>query len=140
MNFTPPLRPYQLLLPFAGWPEFELVTPWERAGLSRSTYFGRRRLRRVAARAFELGKRRAAVFAEKVHYSALPIPSRESHVRPFYPTRGEAGELEALAARVARLSISRTDPHAFFEARSQISYEICEIARRGNQGRTTCRG
>jgi hypothetical protein len=51
-------------------------------------------------------------------------------MRPFYPTHDERDELQAIAARIARLTVSRTNPHEFFETRSEIAYEIRNIARR----------
>ena len=48
----------------------------------------------------------------------------------------EAHELEAIAARLARLSISRTNPHAFFEDRSELVHELRAIAARANQRRS----
>src|SRR5262245_35410807 len=48
MNFAPRLPlPFQLTFAFADSPELEPLTPWERLGVSRSTFFAHRRLRRV---------------------------------------------------------------------------------------------
>lgn len=43
---------------------------------------------------------------------------------------GAGAELEDLAARVGRLTVCRTDPHRFFEERSEISRALTELARR----------
>src|SRR5262245_30650006 len=120
MNFAPP---FQLVFPFVDGPE--LATPWARAGVCRATYFNRRRLRRVAALAYELGRRRKHVMP--------PPPAR---ARPFYPTRAEANELHVLAARVARLTVSHRSPEKFFEDRSELAYELRAMAARANQRRT----
>jgi hypothetical protein len=131
MSFAPPLLPYQLVFPFlADSHEPELATPWQRLGIARSTYFARRRLRRAVAAAFELGRRRKHVMP--------PPPARGP--RPFHPTRAEAGELEAIAARVGRLSVSHRSPEKFFEDRSELAFELRALAARANQRRTTCRG
>jgi hypothetical protein len=119
---APPLSPYQLVFPFlADWHEPELGTPWARIGVSRATY-ARRRLRRAVAAAFELGRRRRHVMP--------PAPAR---ARPFHPTRAEAGELQALAARVARLTVSHRSPEKFFEDRSELVFELRALAARANQ-------
>jgi hypothetical protein len=39
---------------------------------------------------------------------------------PFLPSRAEAGELEALARKVERLTLSHTNPERFFEDKSQL--------------------
>jgi hypothetical protein len=46
------------------------------------------------------------------------------------PAVAEAGELRALAARLERLTISRTAPEKFFEDRSQLVYELRLLASR----------
>jgi hypothetical protein len=125
MNFAPPILPRQLVLPFADWHEPELATPWERRGIARSTYFNRRRLRRVAAKAFELGRRKRVVL--QCVGSSTPVSRRQA---AFDPSHAEAHELQALAARIARLSVSRTNPHAFFEDRSELAFELRAIAAR----------
>jgi hypothetical protein len=50
--------------------------------------------------------------------------------RPFFPSRAEAGEFEALARKVERLTLSRTNPERFFEDKSQLAYELRMLARR----------
>jgi hypothetical protein len=114
------LLPRQLVFPFADWHEPELATPWQRLGIARSTYFARRRLRRVATAAFELCRRKHVM---------PPPPAR---ARPFHPTREESGELKAIAARVGRLTVSRKDPHAFFEERSELVFELRALAARAS--------
>ena len=41
-------------------------------------------------------------------------------MRPFCPTHAERDELQAIATRVAKLTISRTNPHEFFEIKSEL--------------------
>jgi hypothetical protein len=122
MNFTLRFPPYQLTFPFAESSEPEPSTPWERLAISRSTYFAHRRLRRVAAAAYELGRRRRPV--------RVPAPAPARVLRPFQPDHGEACELRAVAARVARLTISRREPEKFFEDRSEIVFALRRIAAR----------
>jgi hypothetical protein len=45
------------------------------------------------------------------------------------PTPAEANELHGIARRLSRLSVSRSDPHAFFEQRSELAFELRRIAR-----------
>jgi hypothetical protein len=118
---TPSVVPYQLAFAFIEPSELELTEPWQRLGISRATYFTRRRLRRAVAAAFELGKRKHVM---------PPAPAR---ARPFHPSRAEAGELEALAARVARLTVSHKWPEKFFEDRSELVFELRAMAARANQ-------
>ena len=120
MNFSPPLLPRQLSFEFVEPPECEPLTPWQRAGLGRSAYFARRKTLRAVALALELERRRQTVPRPR---HAFRIPPR-----PFQPTPAEACELTAIAARLSRLTISRKDPHAFFEQRSELVYELRTIA------------
>jgi hypothetical protein len=53
MNFAPPLLPRQLCFSFVEAPEPE-GTPWQRQGVSRSTFYARRKLQRAVSLAFEL--------------------------------------------------------------------------------------
>jgi hypothetical protein len=50
--------------------------------------------------------------------------------RQFQPTPAERDELAAIAARLSRLSISRTKPHEFFEERSKLAHVLRRIAKR----------
>jgi hypothetical protein len=56
-------------------------------------------------------------------------------VQSFYPTRDERNELAQLAVRVARLTISRTNPHEFFEERSELVFALRNLAKGGGQNR-----
>ena len=104
------------------------VTP---TAVSRTTAYWRRRIRRAVACAFELGKR-------QTKRRAIPPPPRPSSAavpsplppRLFYPSREQACELEVIAARLSRLTVSRTNPHEFFETRSELVFALRAIARR----------
>jgi hypothetical protein len=60
-----------------------------------------------------------------------PLRSVPSRMHSFVPARAERDELLAIAARLSRLSISRKDPHAFFEERSELVFELRRIAQGG---------
>ena len=47
-----------------------------------------------------------------------------------------AQEIEACAVALDRLSISRTDPHRFFEQRSELSERLRRIVRGGRPPRS----
>jgi hypothetical protein len=49
---------------------------------------------------------------------------------PVYLNREERNSLSDFAARLERLTISRTNPHEFFEQRSEIAAELRAIAKR----------
>jgi hypothetical protein len=51
-------------------------------------------------------------------------------MRKFHPSDAERDELAILAQRVERLTVSRTNPHEFFETKSELAYEIRQIAGR----------
>jgi len=135
---------------FADWHEPELTEPWQRAGVCRATYYNRRRLRRAVAAAFELGRRRRHVMppppARACGANAPPgqkdvneINGDESGFGANAPPRADANELEALAARVARLTVSHRSPEKFFEDKSELVYELRALAARASQGGTACR-
>jgi hypothetical protein len=124
MNFTPPL---QLCFPFVEQSGPEAATPWQRAGMGRSAYFGRRKLRRAVAVAYELGRRRKPVAA-----SPMPTLHPARKPQPFQPTHAEAAELQALARRIERLTISRTHPEKFHEDKGEIAHELRVIASRSS--------
>jgi hypothetical protein len=46
----------------------------------------------------------------------------------FGLTRSVAGRLQQLSSRVARLIPDRRDPERFFEERSEVAYELRDIA------------
>lgn len=89
------------------------------AGPSRSTRYWMRRLRETAAKAFELGQRRA----RKPPRTPLPI-------RKFHPTHEERDELAVLARRVRNLTIDRRDPEWFHEEKSEVAHVLMQIAKR----------
>ncbi|KQT53679.1 hypothetical protein ASG43_17740 [Aureimonas sp. Leaf454] len=51
------------------------------------------------------------------------------------PSYLQADELRKLAERVARLTISRRDPHRFFEDRSEIAHDLRRLAEEARYGR-----
>jgi hypothetical protein len=116
----------QLCLPFA-----EEIEP---KGASRTTLYWRKRIDRAVRAAFEIGRRqrKPAPQTHSVGAAVAPMPAR------FEPMRDEANELLAIAARLARLTVSRKDPHAFFEEKSSLVFELRQIARRS--GATTLSG
>jgi hypothetical protein len=126
MNFTPPLRPRQLCFAFIEEREGLDLTPWARAGMGRSAFYARRRMQRAVSLAIELERRRrsAPVLRRPPSGPSWTAPARIS--RPVY----EANELQAIASRLSRLTISRKDPHAFFEERSELVFALREIAAR----------
>jgi hypothetical protein len=125
MNFAPPVLPQQLAFSFIESPEPE-GTPWQKAGVSRSCYYARRKLRRAVDAAYELCRRQQPQPAPR----PTPVPARI--IRQFRPTDAEACELKAIARRIERLCISRSRPEAFFEDKSQLAHEVRMIAARGN--------
>jgi hypothetical protein len=51
-------------------------------------------------------------------------------MRSFYSTHAERDELQAIATRVARLTVSHRSPEKFFEDKSELAHAIRQIARR----------
>jgi hypothetical protein len=47
---------------------------------------------------------------------------------PVTAQSGDANDLTALARRVERLTVSRTNPEAFFEERSEIAFAMRRLA------------
>jgi hypothetical protein len=86
----------------------------------------RRRLQRVAAAAFELGRRRAG------KRPIMPVPRSlgAAAVSPVHLDRADRAEIAALARRVERLTISRIDPEFFHVEKSEIAAQLKRIARR----------
>ena len=91
------------------------------AGPSRTTRYWRGRIDRAVRRAFELGRRQC---------QRRPLDVAPLAVRPFYPTHAERDELQAIAKRVARLTVSHKAPEKFFEDKSELAHAIRRIARR----------
>jgi hypothetical protein len=104
----------QLCFPFAG-------NDPPRTSPSRTTLYWRRRIDRAIRRAYELGKRQ---------YQRRPLDAAPLPTRPFYPKPNERDELQAIAARVGRLTISHKSPEKFFEDKSELAHAIRQIARR----------
>jgi len=135
----------QLSFPFIGEPE-PATSPRP------SRY--RRTLARIARQAYALGLRRRAraeaVAGELMRQMEPPSPQIAGQNRkrasalppiiPFHPSREDRHELLILASRVARLTISRRDPEAFFIERSEISNELRRISSRGELQRCKMRG
>jgi hypothetical protein len=91
------------------------------AAPSRTTRYWRRRIDRAVRRAFELGTRQC----QRRPLEVAPLPTRK-----FYPTHAERDELQAIATRVARLTVSHKTPERFFEDKSELAHAIRQIARR----------
>lgn len=70
------------------------------------------------------------VLSEKTGSAKLSAFSASGGLRPG-KQKAEAAPaaLEMLAARVAALGISRTDPEAFFVAKDEVAYELRRLAR-----------
>jgi hypothetical protein len=90
----------------------------------RTTSHWRRKIARAVAAALDIGRKQGQA------PQALP-PLRAAAARSFVPAQAERDELLDIAARLSRLSISRKDPHAFFEQRSELVFELRRIAWRG---------
>jgi hypothetical protein len=93
----------------------------------------RRRLQRVAGQAYRLGVMRGARGKRQV--SKPPRALSAAVVMPrgiagAHLDREDRNELTILAARVAKLSISRVDPEKFFIDRDEISAALRELAKR----------
>ena len=100
------------------------------AGPSRTTRYWRRRIDRAIRRAYELG--RCQVQRRPVDIAPLrrPLEVAPLMTRPFYPMPAERDELQAIATRIARLTISHKSPEQFFEDRSELAHAVRQIARR----------
>jgi hypothetical protein len=90
--------------------------------MGRSAYYARRRMQRAVSIAIELERRRRKPVM-------LLAPAAARIPRPFRPSRTEANELQDIASRLSRLTISRKDPHAFFEERSELVFALRAIAK-----------
>jgi hypothetical protein len=100
---------------------------------SRTTAYWRKRLAIVAAKAYALGsmrQRQRRPIPQPPRPHALGADVVTVRVRPTYPCREDRNELHEIADKLARLSISRRDPHAYFESRSELVAVLRAIARR----------
>jgi hypothetical protein len=84
------------------------------------------RLKKIARQAYELGRRQGK--RRPIPQPPIPRPAP----LPVYLDRESRNELHELAARLARLSISRTDPHRFFEERSELVFALRNLAKGGS--------
>jgi hypothetical protein len=102
------------------------------AGPSRTTVYWRRRIDRATRAAFELGRRQKGSRAQPSRSlgAASVRADNVAPARPFFASRADRNELDLLARRVARLSISRRDPEAFFVERDSIFHALRAIAKR----------
>jgi hypothetical protein len=102
---------------------FQFAEEIEPKGASRTTLYWRKRIDRAARAAFEIGRRQRK-----------PIPKAPrplgAAVVPVVSISRDLNELHELAARVARLTISRRDPEWFRCEKSDISAALRAIARR----------
>lgn len=79
-----------------------------------------------AARAEQ--ERRRTRLPESRRGKASPLPAQGSEPLSCLPAL--KAELEKLAGRVRRLTVSAADPHRFYEERSEIARDIGQAARR----------
>ena len=108
---------------------FGFADDGEHAAVSRTTLYWRARIDRAVRQAFQLGKRqRRPPIPMPPRTLSADVPSLPS--RAFQPSLEESNELHAIAGRLARLTVSRTNPHTFFEQRSELVFAIRQIAKR----------
>jgi hypothetical protein len=94
------------------------------AGPSRSTLYWQKRIDRAVRAAFEIGRRQRKPAPQPRSVGAAQMSSR------LEPSRDEGNELLDLAARLSRLTIDRKNPFAFHEEKSELVFELRQIARR----------